>query len=159
MHFIVHQFHRVKAHPFGWLIPPPSSTLTLPGSHKALLDFLQVVDVVCEWWFMIVRRSCGGQTGTRVSPLKKDVLFQGPILFCRFYPHPKRGTNLLCNLNGDLVGGTRAAMASLFGGESTIIRGCCCLKTSTLFPVREFYTYKCSERLNIIFSAYSVKSS
>lgn len=63
------------------------------------------------------------------------------FFFCRLSSHPllkkKRGTNLLCNLKGDLVGGTRAAMASLLGGESAIIRGCCCLKTSTLLPARD----------------------
>lgn len=48
----------------------------------------------------------------------------------------KRVTNLLCSLKGDLVGGTSAAMASLFDSESAIIRGCCFLNTSTLFPAK-----------------------
>ncbi len=50
----------------------------------------------------------------------------------------------MCNLKGDLVGGTRAdtvslwtALLSLFGGESKFNLGCCCLKTSGLGPVRD----------------------
>lgn len=43
--------------------------------------------------------------------------------------------NLLCNLKGDLLGGTRADTVSLFGGESEFDLGCCCLKTSALDPV------------------------
>ena len=49
----------------------------------------------------------------------------------------KRGPDLLCNLKGDLLGGTRADTVSLFGGESEIDLGCCCLKTSVLGPVIE----------------------
>lgn len=55
-----------------------------------------------------------------------------------------RSTHLLCNLKGDLVGGTRAdtgslwlVQPSLFGGESEFVLGCCCLKTSTLGPTRD----------------------
>lgn len=55
-----------------------------------------------------------------------------------------RGTNLWCNLKGDLVGGTRAdtvsrwtPLLSLFGSEAEFNLGCCCLKTSTLGPRRE----------------------
>lgn len=49
--------------------------------------------------------------------------------------------DLLCSLKGDLVGGTRAdavslwtALLSLFGDGSEFNLGCCCLKTSTLYP-------------------------
>ena len=55
-----------------------------------------------------------------------------------------KGPNLLCNLKGDFLGGTRAdtvslwtELLSLFGGDSKCILGCCCLKTSALGPVRD----------------------
>lgn len=62
-------------------------------------------------------------------------------LYCWLKKKEKKGTNLLCNLKGDLIGGTSAAMASLFVGDSVNIRGCCCLKTSTLFPAKYYNIY------------------
>lgn len=42
----------------------------------------------------------------------------------------------MCNLKGDLLGGTSADTVRLLGGESEFDLGCCCLKISALEPVK-----------------------
>lgn len=75
-----------QARLLGWQSPPSSSILTLPGSHKTLLDFLQVVDVVGERWLRIVRRSRCGQTGAGVWPLEKRRMISRPDTLCCLLP-------------------------------------------------------------------------
>lgn len=83
----------------------------------------------------------------RRSHLRK--IYFSSVLICVKFLHFElkvsllsRRPNLLFNLKGDLLGGTREetvslwpALLSLFGGESEFDLGCCCLKTSALDPV------------------------